>query len=83
MDFDTVVTTRGYWPFKKEKVVSAFSAHTADMPNIFVHDYEKFSLSLFSTWDHSHAPVGLMVVIFMQDIFHNFFNLKIKGENYE
>lgn len=48
MDLDTVVTTRGYGPFKREIGISAFSAHTAAMPNVFVHDYEKFSLSLFS-----------------------------------
>lgn len=53
MDLDTVVITRGYRSFKRGIGISAFSAHTVSMPNVFIHNYEIFSL--FSTWGHSHA----------------------------
>lgn len=47
MDLDTVIITRGYRSFKREIGISAFSAHTVSMPNVFVHNYE--ILSLFSS----------------------------------
>lgn len=42
-DLGTAVITRGYRSFKREIGISAFSAHTVAIPNVFVHDRERFS----------------------------------------